>query len=95
MDTIDDIMDNFDFERVHAAMRLLGWCWVAQGTKGYGVPEISELRKCARRLMKNAMKSPLSSYTTGTGGFQVDKTTEEDKVYLSLSFVLTNFNNYD
>lgn len=94
MDEIDDIMDNFDFDRVHDTMEMLGWGWVAPDTGDYGIPEISELRKRARGLMKEAMASSLSSYRIATGGFQVDKTTEEGEVFLSLSFVLTSWDNY-
>lgn len=96
MDTIDDIMDNFDFDKVHKTMTLLGWCW--SGTingGGYGVPEKRTIRKLARSLMKEAMESKDLSFTIGTGGFEVVKKTEEDKVYLSLSFVVANWNNYE
>jgi len=94
METIDDIMDNFDFEKVHEAMNLLGWRWWTQETDSLEIPDIPRLRKVARRLMQDAMGSHMPSYSTGTGGFQVDKTTEEGKVYLSLSFVLTSWDNY-
>ena len=94
METIDDIMDNFDFDKVHEAMTLLGWRWVDHDTKAFEIPHVSELRKRARSLMKDAMNSHMPSYSIGTGGFEVDKTTIEGKTYLSLSFVLTNWNNY-
>ena len=94
METIDDIMDNFDFDRVHEAMTLLGWRWVDHETKAFEIPHVSELRKRARGLLKEATASSQSSYRIATGGFQVDKETVEGKVYLSLSFVLTEWNNY-
>ena len=94
METIDDIMDNFDFEKVHEAMTLLGWRWVDHDSKAFEIPEISKLRKRARRLMQDAMGSHMPSYSTGTGGFEVDKETIEGEVYLSLSFVLTSWNNH-
>lgn len=94
METIDDIMDNFDFDRVHDTMEMLGWGWVDRDTGDYAIPEISELRKRARGLMKEAMVSRQPSYRIATGGFQVDKTTEKGEVFLSLSFVLTSWDNY-
>ena len=94
MDEIDDIMDNFDFDRVHDTMEMLGWGWVDRDTGDYAIPEIIELRKRARSLMKEAMNSSQSSYGISTGGFQVDKKTIEGKTYLSLSFVLTSWDNY-
>ena len=94
MDEIDDIMDNFDFDKVHKAMTLLGWRWWIRETDSLDIPDIPRLRNRARRLMQDAMGSHMPSYSTGTGGFEVHKTTEEGKVYLSLSFVLTEWNNY-
>ena len=94
METIDDIMDNFDFDKVHEAMSLLGWRWVDPYSQAFEIPHVSDLRKRARRLMQDAMGSHMPSYSTGTGGFQVDKETIEGKVYLSLSFVLTSGDNY-
>ena len=94
METIDDIMDNFDFDKVHETMTLLGWRWVNHDTQAFEIPHVSELRKRARSLMKEALASSRASYRIATGGFQVDKTTEEDKTYLSLSFVLTSWDNY-
>lgn len=94
METIDDIMDNFDFDKVHEAMTLLGWCWWNQETDSLDIPDIPRLRKGARRLMQDAMGSHMPSYWISSGGFHVDKTTEEGKVFLSLSFVLTSWDNY-
>lgn len=94
MKTIDDIMDNFDFDKVHDTMELLGWCWVDHDTKAFEIPHVSELRKRARSLMKEAMASSRASYGIATGGFQVDKITEEGGTYLSLSFVLTSWDSY-
>jgi len=94
MDEIDDIMDNFDFDKVHETMTLLGWRWWIRETDSIDIPDIPRLRTRARGLMKEAMASSLSSYRIAIGGFQVDKTTEEGKTYLSLSFVLTSWDNY-
>jgi len=94
METIDDIMDNFDFDKVHEAMSLLGWRWIEHETGDFEIPHISLLRKRARGLLKEAIASSQSSYRIATGGFQVDKTTEEGKLFLSLSFVLTSWDNY-
>lgn len=45
---IDEIMDEFDFERVRAVMTAVDWTW---GTDPGEVPTISELRKTARYLI--------------------------------------------
>jgi hypothetical protein len=60
---IDEIMDTFDFGRVHDAMTLLDWCWDI-GEHAH-IPDEAELRKCARRLLREAVDSKY----TATGGF--------------------------
>ena len=58
---IDEIMDNFDFRRVHEMMKAVNWTW------GDDVPEEPELREEARRLLKETIRKDL--YCCGTGGF--------------------------
>lgn len=94
METIDDIMDNFDFTRVRECMELLNWKWVDPDDGGFRVPKTSRIKNTVRRLMQEAMDSSKANYSVGTGGFQVNKTTEEGKVFLSLSFVLTSWDNH-
>ena len=61
---IDNIMDNFDFSRVLKAMRALNWEWGAGGSEHE--PDEAELRREARRLLKNAWDH---SATFACGGF--------------------------
>jgi len=60
---IDEILDEFDFEKVHKVMVALGWEWYDTD----GVPSIAELRKKARHLLKELVNSKHQSI--GTGGF--------------------------
>ena len=66
---IDEIMDNFDFERVHKMMLASDWKW--SGDDGFCVPDISEIRKTARQLLYRTVDDRLSG--CGTGGFNVLK----------------------
>ena len=61
---IDNIMDNFDFSRVLKAMRALNWEWGHCGSEHE--PDEAELRREARRLLKNAWDH---SATFACGGF--------------------------
>ena len=61
---IDNIMDNFDFSRVLKTMRALDWEWGSCGTEHE--PVETELRREARRLLKNAWDH---STTFACGGF--------------------------
>ena len=95
---IDDIIDEFDFNKVWTTMEYLGWRW-----GGQGVPTIKALIEEAKRLLKGAAKSRLTDFkdeywemgiTNGTGGFQAKAYCNEDKteiIALDLKFVLTEW----
>lgn len=65
---IDEIMDNFEFEKVHKMMLAVGWKW-ADGEGGYAVPTVPELREGARRLLYRTVDERVSG--CATGGFNV------------------------
>jgi hypothetical protein len=95
---IEDIVDDFDFEVVKKVMDFLDWQWVDADE---GIPRIGELRKKARLLLSEvAVKVLLSAeieadYNIATGGFRASAHKYDDKVYLKLSFELTECDNYD
>lgn len=60
---VDEIMDEFDFDKVHEVMEVLNWQW-----RDIGIPDKVEIRRSARKLMKQAIEKDSS---TGCGGFQV------------------------
>ncbi len=68
---IDDIMDNFDFNKVAKCMRALNWKW-HDVDGSMDVPEEHHIRKSARKLM-NTVKDVChhKTFITGTGGFYV------------------------
>lgn len=102
---IKEIMDNFDFERVHNTMWLLDWRWI-----GVGVPSEKELKKNARKHLDRAIEQALSPNNTesidvgwisASGGLEARawKTKKNKLSRLTLDFVLTNWesdrnNNY-
>lgn len=62
---IDEIMDVFDFERVHQVMKFLNWKWFdsgsVQGALDFeslpmSVPEISEVRQRARKIIRRTIE---------------------------------------
>lgn len=59
---IDEVLDNFDFPRVLETMELLKWEWAPLR----GVPELHDLKKTARSLLKTVV---VHGGLTGTGGF--------------------------
>lgn len=50
---IDEILDEFDFEKVHKVMVVLDWKW--HNTDG--VPSIGDLRRMARSLLQHVVSS--------------------------------------
>jgi hypothetical protein len=64
---IEDILDEFNFEKVHKAMEALDWTW-----HDSGVPTIAELRRSARRLLNKVAEHDGDIEMSG-GGFQVQK----------------------
>ena len=86
---VDEIMDNFDFERVHKTMIALNWGWVDKDDcELFSTPEVYELKSHARKLLKRSIENKES---IKTGGFGVDK----DGDYISLKFIVAEWDNYD
>ena len=98
---IDDIIDNFDFDKVQSVMDYLGWKWA--GDEGLEYVTVAMLIKEARRLLRGAADARLGGYKNthweqgiihGCGGFQAMAFCDEEKtkiVSLDLKFVLTEW----
>lgn len=61
---IEEILDEFDFEKVHRVMLALNWKW----HDAKGVPAIADLRRMARSLLKQVVESK-GLHSVGSGGF--------------------------
>ena len=95
---IDDIMDEFDFNRVETVMEFMDWKWA--GDNGLERVTVNMLKKEARRLLRGAADARLGGYKKthweqciihGCGGFQATAFCYEDKtkiVSLDLKFIL-------
>ena len=88
-DYIDDILDNFEFERMHKVMKYLDWKWATTS----GVPSVSDLRRKARSLLKDTIEALQinKQYYCATGGLAVTGVDCDDGLYLRLDFVLTSW----
>ena len=85
---IDEILDQFDLQKVKEVMDALNWTW-AIGTESH-VPDIPELRKQAREMLWDAIRS--KHRMIKTGGFVAEK---EDDDTLELRFEVTAWNTWD
>lgn len=99
---IDEIMQEFNFERVEETMRKLDWQW-----HGKGVPSIAQIKATSKMLLDyskrgvedivNIKGKKKASYLTGTGGLEVQAEVykDTDKVYYSLKFIVSQWSNYE
>ena len=98
---IDDIMDEFDFNRVETVMEFLDWKWA--GDNGLERVTVNMLKKEARRLLRGAADARLGAYKNthweqgiihSCGGLQAMAFCDEDQtkiVSLDLKFILTEW----
>ena len=90
---IDEILDQFDFEKVKEVMDALDWKW-GMGKWGTGtealVPDIPELRKQSREMLWDLVHS--KNRMIKTGGLVVEK---HDDGTLELRFEVTAWNTWD
>lgn len=86
-DVVAEVMDGFDFGKVHDVMEYLDWKW-SIGTE-MAVPSIWRITETARRLLTTAAAHLGEEFFyTGTGGFSA---TVEYKTELVLRFNLEEY----
>ena len=83
---IQDILEDFNFQKVHDVMEQLDWKWAM--TK-YGVPTIDELKREAKRLLIDAC---IEHTCVATGGFravyEAGETPDDPETYIALEFII-------
>ena len=80
---IDNIMDWFDFDRVHRTMKALRGQWISAEEK---IPSQGEIRERARQLLTDSIQSEIS---VGSGGLQV--TYDPTEGFLKLEFIVSEW----
>jgi hypothetical protein len=91
---IANIINEFDFEKVHKAMKCLGWTWF-----GVGCPTIDQLRNSARHRLDSAIKGCLADgkpdieYIVSSGGMKATayKNDYGQITFIQLEFILTSW----
>ena len=92
---IQDIMDNFDFQRCSIVMKKLKWSWGFNGNS----PSIEEMKVSAEQRLRNAMKAAKegdnshSTYYSSSGGFKGNAWRNKYRQIegISLEFILTEW----
>lgn len=93
IEQIEDLLDEFDFDKVKEVMDCLGWTY-HDSVDEY--VSIGELRRMARYLLESAYKAEdKAHYFTASGGFHVDRWMHpgDTQKYLTLKFVVTEWSN--
>ena len=98
-----EILDHFDFASVHKVMQFLEWQWYdAASDDGNGIPELHEIRKKARYLLRQAgtkllLEKELPEFTVATGGLKATayRDSNADTMYFQLEFVVEEWSNLD
>lgn len=93
--TIEKIIDNFDFDKVLKVMKHIDWMW--NGEKN--LPSVEQLKKAATEklsycceVLKNSKEKKKRCFCRG-GGFVVGASKNNDgAICLSLSFQIASFN---
>ena len=90
---IDEVIDKFNFERVHIAMTALDWQWQTTAGNGHAVPTLPRLKAMARHLLMESMKNKV----VGTGGFEAryHPKVDDESEYFELKFILCEADSYD
>ena len=72
---IQNIISDFDFEKVHAYMKLTKWVWATETPGETETPSIEKLKTTAEYLLiqlyRKHTEENISSFSMGTGGFMV------------------------
>jgi hypothetical protein len=94
--TIIDILDRFDFEKVHKYMDSVEWTWARCGA--LVVPSVEDLRNVAEDLLWTALNQARNekykSNVVGTGGFYVTYNIFNNQECLKLFFSLETKGSY-
>jgi hypothetical protein len=89
---IDEIVENFNWDKVYKTMDALGWTWVHSEGE---TPSTGRLITTATRLLRDAYdgaEKEQYTYLVGTGGFEAVCYVDKDDMYrLELRFVVTSW----
>ena len=90
---IEDLLDEFDFDKVKKVMDCLDWKYHNSPDKEVN---IGEIRRMARYLLEQAYHAdPSPEYSTASGGFDVTRYMYpgDSQKYLTLKFVVAEWSN--
>jgi hypothetical protein len=89
-----DIMNHFDYDKVHNVMKHLEWEW-----SGKGIPTVDDIRFAARERIESVIKvclseaNPNEEYFSSSGGLKATAIKDDygQITFLQLEFILTGW----
>lgn len=98
---LDNVFDNFDFEKVKKTMDALNWEWAFlkrldpkddfKEKTVSAVPTLDEIKEAAAKLMWDCANDPKNA-VIATGGFRVEKDfSDPDDPWMRLTFEVTDW----
>ena len=99
---INEVLDNFDFEKVHKVMTFLDWKWYNYSENTREVPSIARMIRTVQQYLSQAYDGLAKNewnenqYMIGSGGFEVwakrwPAGLDRPDVLLTLTFNLASF----
>lgn len=70
---IDEVMDNFNFQRVHEVMKFLNWTWAFDPVP----PSVDQIKEFLLNYLESAAQED-GAYEVSCGGFIVRKTADNN-----------------
>ena len=96
---IDEVFENFDFDEVHKAMKLMNWKWISYN--GYEIPSLERIKSSARARIEGAIECAKNSkrktkeieFFRLSGGIKASawKNTYGQITNIQLQFILTEW----
>lgn len=89
-----DIINNFDFQKVHDVMKYLDWTWYSKG-----IPTVDDIRFSARERIESVIKNclldanPNEEYFVSSGGLKATAIKDDygQITFLQLEFVIVSW----
>ena len=87
---IEYVLDDFDFESVHIAMKALDRKWYFENDDLKMIPTVSQLKEHAKEMLIKLTSSKPKVSRICTGGFEA----ENHEGFISLNFILEEADSY-
>lgn len=86
---IEEVIENFDFVKVHKVMESLNWTWANNKKSKNKIPSIKRMKKRVRELYEDCKKSKLDCCSSG--GYEVSIWKEDGEEIINVKFILEEF----